>query len=373
VLARGEEGYHRSAAITGAAARGEKGRPFYDLESLANRAGGTGRSSPDAAREASAALEREGPEGAERALLTLVDLFGADRVAVELIDHGDPLDSRRNDALAALAAPLRLPVVATNNVHYAAPERAQLARRSPRCAPPAACDELEGGCPRMAAHLRSGAEMTARFARYPGAIAAGLEIAEACAFPLRRAKPALPTMRVPEGETPMSHCGRWSGRRCPRPTPTAPEELTDEEARIERELGVIEQKDFPGYFLIVHGIVKRRGSRHPLPGPGIGGGERGLLPARHHRGRSIFYNLPFERFLATTRRRSPTSTSTSTPGAARRSSSGSSTSTAENAAQVANVIQYRPKNAVRDMAKALGHSRASRTPGRSRWSAGGWI
>ena len=28
----------------------------------------------------------------------------------------------------------------------------------------------------------------------------------------------------------------------------------------------------------------------------------------------------------------------------------------ERAAQVANVIQYRPKNAVRDMAKALGHS-----------------
>ena len=48
-------------------------------------------------------------------------------VDVELIDHGNPADTRDNDLLAALAAERGLPVLATNNVHYAAPERMQLA------------------------------------------------------------------------------------------------------------------------------------------------------------------------------------------------------------------------------------------------------
>ena len=51
-----------------------------------------------------AALQRDGPAAAQRALAELVDAFGRDRVLVELWDHGDPLDRYRNDALARLAA-----------------------------------------------------------------------------------------------------------------------------------------------------------------------------------------------------------------------------------------------------------------------------
>ena len=56
-----------------------------------------------------------------------MDLFGAENVVVELIDHLDPGDSERNDALAALAAGLGLPTVATNNVHYARPADGRMA------------------------------------------------------------------------------------------------------------------------------------------------------------------------------------------------------------------------------------------------------
>ena len=122
---------------------------------------------------------------------------------------------------------------------------------------------------------------------------------------------------------------------------------------------MIEELDFPGYFLVVYDIVD------VLPGAATstarGGGRR---PTRRSATRSA---SPMWTRSSTTCsssgswRRSGTgrrtSTSTSSRTAARRSSSTSTRSTAgEHTAQVANVISYRPRSAVRDMAKAFGFS-----------------
>ncbi len=225
VLARGEEGYHRlAAAITHAQlAGGEKGRPWYDLDDLADRGGGhwavlTG-CRKGAVRQALAA---GGADAAASALDRLVSLFGREAVFVELIDHGAPTDTRDNDVLAALAAARGLPVLASNNVHYAVPERVHLAAAVAAVRANRGLDELDGWLPSHAsAHLRSGAEMTRRFRRYPGAIARTVTLADELAFPLRRAKPALPKLPVPEGHTPMSWLRRSSGMRCRTCTPTS--------------------------------------------------------------------------------------------------------------------------------------------------------
>src|SRR5688572_8711121 len=102
VLARGVEGYHRLAgAITEAQLRGnEKGRPAYDLDELAQRAGGPkGDGHWQILTGCRKGMGRT-PEGMD----ALVDLFGRDNVAVELIDHGHPGDDVENDRLVALAA-----------------------------------------------------------------------------------------------------------------------------------------------------------------------------------------------------------------------------------------------------------------------------
>src|SRR5690606_25965493 len=131
VLARGAEGYHRlSHAMTEANLRGgEKGRPVYDLDELAALGGGQHLAVLTGCRKGAVrrALETGGADAAGRALDGLVGLFGPDAVHVELIDHGDPLDSDRNDALAALASARELPVLASGNVHYASPARRHLA------------------------------------------------------------------------------------------------------------------------------------------------------------------------------------------------------------------------------------------------------
>jgi len=363
VLARGEEGYHRlAAALTHAQLAGaEKGRPMYDLEELAERAGSP--SDPHwailtgcrkgAVRQALAA---SGPAAAGEELDRLVALFGADAVNVELIDHGNPADTRDNDVLASLATQRGLPILATNNVHYTAPEKATLAAAVAAVRANRGLDELDGWLPSHAgAHLRSGAEMARRFRRHPGAIARTVTLADELAFPLRRAKPALPKMPVPEGHTPMSWLRHLVWQAVPRKYPDL---RPDDRLRIEKELGVIEQKDFPGYFLIVHGIVaeaRRRGILCQGRGSAANSAVCYLLDITAVD--SIFYQLPFERFLSALRDEEPDiDVDFDSDRREEIIQWVYATYGRERAAQVANVIQYRPKNAVRDMARALGHS-----------------
>ena len=106
VLARDPEGYARLAStISAAQLRGaEKGKPIYD-DIVWEEAHGDHWLVLTGCRKGTVpqALERHGPAAAARELDALIATFGRHNVVVELCDHGDPLDSHRNDALAQLA------------------------------------------------------------------------------------------------------------------------------------------------------------------------------------------------------------------------------------------------------------------------------
>jgi error-prone DNA polymerase len=363
VLARGEEGYHRLAgAITHAQLAGtDKGAPRYDLDELSAQLAGhaailTGCRKGTVRQALASARGVEGARAAGAELDALVRLFGAESVFVELIDHGNPLDSRHNDVLAGLARERGLPTVATNNVHYAAPHKQLLAAAVAAVRARRGLDELDGWLPAHAgAHLRSGAEMAERFARHPDAVARTVPLADELAFPLRRVKPALPKLPVPDGHTPMSWLRHLVWEAVPRKYPDLPEK---DRARIEKELAVIETKDFPGYFLIVHGIVqeaRRRGILCQGRGSAANSAICYLLDITAVD--AIAYDLPFERFLSSLREEEPDiDVDFDSDRREEIIQWVYATYGRERAAQVANVIQYRPKNAVRDMAKALGYS-----------------
>ncbi|RLV56859.1 error-prone DNA polymerase [Aeromicrobium phragmitis] len=357
VLARGVEGYHAlSGAITDAQLAGdEKGRPQYDLDALADQLRDrvvvlTG-CRKGAVRQA---LASDGAPAAGRELVALIERFGADNVVVELTDHGYPQDSAVNDTLAALAREHGLPVVATGNVHAARPRDVRLAQAFAAVRARRSLAEMHGWLGSVG-YLRSGAEMQQRFARYPGAVERSVQIAREVGFDLRRASPALPRFPVPDGHTPMTWLRELVRQGADRLYAHQREEA---EERLQRELAVIEAKDFPGYFLIVHDIVQYAKGRGILcQGRGSAANSAVCYALGITAVDSIKFGLPFERFLSATRDEEPDIDVDFDSDRreeviqwvyeryGRR-----------NAAQVANVISYRPKSAVRDMAKALGYS-----------------
>jgi len=367
LLARRQEGYHRlaSAITAGQLAGQEKGRPVYRLDELAEQSGGqwmvlTGCRKGDVRRALSRSAEgtERGERAAEREVARLVELFGADNVLVELIDQGGPRDSTDNDILARIAGRLGLPTVATNNVHYASPAQYPLATAVAAVRARRSLDELDGWLPASgAAHLRSGAEMARRFARYPGAVERTVEVADDLSFRLRSARPRLPKLPVPEGHTPMSWLRELTWRGAAERYPDL-DRTPEKRERIERELDVIEAKDFPGYFLIVYDIVRyARGQGILCQGRGSAANSAVCYLLGITAVDSIKYDLPFERFLSSMREEEPDiDVDFDSDRREEVIQYVYRTYGRHNAAQVANVITYRPKNAVRDMAKALGYS-----------------
>ncbi|MFD6055130.1 error-prone DNA polymerase [Agromyces sp. NPDC060279] len=358
VLARGEAGYHRlAAAITAAQlAGGEKGRPVYELERLAEQAGGEWVV-PTGCRKSAVrrALAAEGDDGARRELDRLIALFGREQVVVELFDHGHPGDQRANDRLAALAAGTGVPLLATNAVHYATPGEHRLANALSAVRARRSLDELDGWLPASnEQHLRSGAEMLARFARYPGAVERSVVLAEELGFTLRSARPRLPRQEVPAGHTPMSWLRELVRQGAEELYPGMPEHVR---RRLDHELAVIEQKDFPGYFLIVHDLVAEARRRGILcQGRGSAANSAVCYALRITAVDSIKFDLPFERFLSALRDEEPDiDVDFDSDRREEIIQYVYAKYGRQNAAQVANVISYRPKAAVRDMAKALGY------------------
>ena len=358
VLARGVEGYHRLAgAITEAQLRGdEKGRPLYHLEELSAASGDqwtilTG-CRKGAVRQA---LIKSGTEAAAQELDRLTALFGHDHVVVELIDHGLPGDSMINDQLAVLARDHELPLVASNNVHFATPQDGRLGDAVAAVRARRSLADMDGWLAGPGAHLRSGAEMARIFARFPGAVRRSVEIADDCSFNLRLAKPRLPKQRVPLGYTPNS----WLRELCRQGADERYAHLREvAEERLQKELRVIEEKDFGGYFLIVHDMVKYARDRGILcQGRGSAANSVVCYVLGVTAVDPILYDLPFERFLSTTREEEPDiDVDFDSDRREEVIQEVYQRYGRRNAAQVANVISYRPKSAVRDMAKALGYS-----------------
>jgi error-prone DNA polymerase len=361
VLARDPEGYRRlSRVISDAQIEGkEKGKPAYDLDAVAAVADGhwvvlTG------CRKAAvrAALEREGPAAAATQLRRLTGLFGADHVVVELTANGLPDDTERNDELVALAAAQGLDTVATTAAHYATPSRHRLATALAAVRARRSLDEMDGWLPAAAtAHLRSGAEMADRFARWPGAVARAAALGRECSFDLHLVAPDLPPFAVPADYTEASWLREltWLGAASRYGS-------YDERPRayhqIEHELAVIEEKHFPGYFLIVHDIVAfcRRADIF-CQGRGSAANSAVCYALGITSVDAVAMDLLFERFLAPDRDGYPDiDLDIESDRREEAIQYVYNTYGRDCAAQVANVITYRARSAVRDMAKALGYS-----------------
>ncbi len=361
VLARGQEGYRRlSRAIADAQlAGGEKGRPVYDLDALTAAGGGHWQVLTGCRKGAvRQSLVTGGPVAASAALGELVERFGVDQVTVELTHHGLPDDDERNDALATLAAAHRLQVIASTAAHYATPSRHRLAAAMAAVRARRSLDDAAGWLPPAGgAHLRSGAELAARFTQHPSAVPHAAALGRELAFDLLLVAPNLPPFPVGPGHTEdtwLRHLTMAGAAQRYGPVAAHPAAY----AQLEKELAVITQLGFPGYFLVVHDIVAFCRAQDILcQGRGSAANSAvcyalGITPVD-----AVANGLLFERFLSPERDGPPDIDVDIESDRREEAIQHVYTKYGRTqAAQVANVITYRSRSAVRDMAKALGFS-----------------
>jgi len=366
VLARDPQGYGQLArAISEAQLAGSKGAPVCTLEGLADLAAGAARDrwavlTGCAQGAVPRAVIDDGPSAGAAALGHLVDAFGATNVFVELWDHGHPLDSARNDALADLAVRAGTGMVATNNVHYHAPPRRRLATALAAVSQRASLDEVDPWLPGAAmAHLRSGSEQERWFARYPGVVAQAAELGRSCAFDLALVAPQLPPFPCPEGHDEMSWLRAITEQGATRRYGSrGGEKVAGAWRQIDHELATIEQLGFPGYFLVVWDIVEFCRRENILcQGRGSAANSAVCFALGVTKADAVKLGLLFERFLSPER--------DGPPDIDLDIESGRREEVIQyvydrhgrhHAAQVANVITYRARSAVRDMARALGYA-----------------
>ena len=361
VLARGPEGYRRLSRQLAVAhlAGGQKGKPCYDYDSLTEAAGGHWHILTGCRKgHVRQALSAGGPDAAAKALTDLVDRFGPGRVSIELTHHGHPLDDERNAELAALAPRFGVGVVATTAAHFAGPSRGRLAAAMAAVRARQSLDAAAGWlAPLGGSHLRSGEEMARRFTRHPEAIAAAADLGERCAFELALIAPQLPPFDVPEGHTEDSWLRELvmagAARRYGPRTGAA-----RAYAQIERELDVIAALSFPGYFLVVHDITQFcRRNNILCQGRGSAANSAVCYALGVTAVDPVANGLLFERFLSPARD-GPPDIDIDIESDLREKviQYVYSRYGRDYAAQVANVITYRGRSAVRDMARALGFS-----------------
>jgi len=362
VLARTPEGYRALSTMLGEAhlRRGEKGAPRFSLEEVATTAREWLVLSGCRKGAMTRALMEHGPRAATRELERLSAAFGRDNVAVEIWDHGAPDDVARNDVLAEAAVRHDVSLVATNNVHYATPDAFARANVLSALRARQSLEEMEGWLNASPlAHLRSDAEQRRRFARWPGVVDQAGELATALAFDLRLVAPNLPPFSTPAGMDEQSYLEviveegatkRYGTRESER--------VVGAWHQIDHELGVIKTLGFAGYFLTVWDITEfcRRNDIY-CQGRGSAANSAVCFSLGITNADAVKLNLFFERFLSPARDGPPDIDVDIESG--RREEVIQyvyERYDRRHAAQVAAVITYRPRSALRDVARAFGYN-----------------
>ncbi len=305
------------------------------------------------------ALAEGGEDAARHVLHRLVLIYGGKGVAVEVQRHLRRGEDARNAVLVRLARELDLPVVATQDALFAAPADGALADvftcLREKCTLDTAGRRLEVN---RARHLRSPAAMERLFADLPEAIANTAVIAERCAFRLSQLPYRFPSARLEQGRDEAQELRErvreGARERYREPSPRVA-------AQLERELALIEKLGLPGYFLVVHDIVRFCRSRGILAqGRGSAANSAVCYALSITAVDPIAMELLFERFLSEERGEWP-DIDIDLPSGDRREEVIQHvyrTYGERGAAMTANVITYRGRSAVREVGKVLGFAPA---------------
>lgn len=310
LLAKNNVGYRNLVKLASLASTvGFYYRPRIDRECLAAHAQGLIVLSGCIGSEVSRLVLNNELDKAKEVAAWYADLFGDDYY-LEVQHNGTPAQARATSGIFQIGRSLSIPVVATADCHYTAPEDADLQdvmvcittgkiRSMPKESP-----RLEENC----YYLRDESEMRACFPDTPDAIERSQEIADKCNVEIETGVRHFPKYEVPsrlgqKRHTPEGHlrelCYEGMLKRMGQTNATYT-------GRLERELKVIHDLGFDEYFLVVADFcewARNHGIYSTARGSGVGSLVCYLLGISHVD--PIEYGLLFERFLDPSRREAP--------------------------------------------------------------------
>ena len=227
-------------------------------------------------------------------------------IAASYLYRGD--DRARINRLDRVARAHGLSILATNDVHYHAPERRPLQDIMTCILHKTTITKagflLQANAER---HLKSPTQMQRLFAQWPHAIRATREVADACYFDLTELAYEYPQETVPKGRSPQEYLTEltWTGADW-----RYPEGVPDKtRATLGKELAMIAKLDIAQYFLTIHEIIQyaRYGVSPPILCQGRGSAANSAVcyvlgitavdPSKH--------DLLFERFISEERKEPP--------------------------------------------------------------------
>jgi DNA polymerase-3 subunit alpha len=322
LIAKNNEGYFNLAYLNSMAWMNgyhePSETPRINFELLRKHCEGLICLSGDLGSEINQAILRDDLDEAREIALKYKDLFPEDHYYLEIMDNGFPEQQTCTEALIELSDELDIPLVATNDCHYLDRDDA-LAQAILVCISLGKTVELD----RLMEHdvdqlyLRSPEEMREIFSNVPEACDNTVKIAEMCDVEIPLGEIYLPQTDVPQAfiqergledadrNTLVHEYFEYSARQ-------GLEERFDEfDAedkdydrqeyldRLEHEIGIIREMDYPGYFLIVADFINWAKEQEIPVGPGRGSGAGSLVAyAMRITGLDpIPYDLLFERFL----------------------------------------------------------------------------
>ena len=373
LLARSQVGWRSLCRLVSRAnMAGTKGVPRFSQALLAEHREGLVALSGCRDGELARRLRTGDRAGARAVAERYANLFGrGDSPAtsgffIELSHHLLPDDDWLVSGSAELADALDLPVVVSNDVHYAAPEDRELADILTAIRHGRSLDTLGDLRRPGQAHLRSGAELAALVIggdraspasrAWAAGISASVELAASCSVDLGFEQYRFPGFPVPDGETPFSYlvdlCQTGARKRYHPLTPPVVKQLA-------HELDVIQTTGLAEFFLICWDIMRfAREQKIPAQGRGSAAGSIVAYVLGITRVEPIRHNLLFERFINEGR--------TTYPDVDIDFSSERREEVIqyvydrygpEHTGMVCNLVTYRARSAVREVGSALGFPR----------------
>jgi DNA polymerase III subunit alpha len=315
LLAQNYEGYQNLVRLTSKAyTEGFYYKPRIDKELLAEHSKGLIALSACMSGVPSAYLAQEKCEEAAKAAVEFEEILGKGNYFLEIQEHGLEPQKRIRKNLVELSKRTGVPLVATNDAHYLAPEDARahdvlLCIGSGKTVNDS--NRLRYNSPYF--YVRTPDEMWNIFGNeLPEVLTRTVEIAERCDLKLPEHVNYLPQYPIPQSEEGLSpdayfekvvRNGFERRRQQVWDTLAARGELkqpfTDYQARLSSEIEMIKQMGFAGYFLIVWDFV-RYAKEHSIPvGPGRGSAAGSLVAycLEITDVDPLQYDLLFERFL----------------------------------------------------------------------------